>query len=1104
MPQRLAQHLIARGLLPARVVDEALRRLGHDGGTLDTVLLEMGAVSEAGILQAISDVSGVRLVNLADFEPNTEAGPLMPYKMARQLNVVPLSVDGTALHLACTYPLQQSQLKDVGFLLGRKLELWVALEARVRDWQEALYKQKNEPRYQRLLAQLDPSRPRPRDAASETHAETESISNDVLERIARGIVEEPLLLDRPKPRPSTPRKSRPQIEIVEEAPALGDDVEEPRTSVLDPTAYSRFAEQTARPDAPPPVVTAPAQLTEAELHSTRVVDVSGYKNFAREVSSTPSGAFEPPRPSTPPPPPRISFPGGVLPPRKPGTAAPSKSAQPVSFVQPASAPRPGAERLRPAERKATARPPPVAEPPVAREEFDFSDVNEVLAATPGEPPQVPPEPPTPPELSRQPQGAPPLITRQPAAPIGVLDAPTNPGAPAPRASASRLVRAPEALAGKAPPQQRRDAAATTGEGTAPRGASAPATQGGAQAGAVQPSDAPRGGARAELASAPAAGSSELVSDASRVRGLGAPGHGEASRSERRVPGAEAPSQGARVGPLNDAAGSSERGQSLSARVEGSMPAAGADTPGAATSPAPGGATAGSTPAPAEAPPWSSSPTTPDLSRAEGLLPSPPGLAASTATEWSLAQARQALRESTNDRDRLITVALEYGRRTFEYVGAFAVMRGAAVGWDARGDNAAGIRQLAVPLDTSSVFRTVSLTRGSYVGPLPPDALSQHYLALLGRMPRTVFLWPVEVQSRLVAMIYGDCGGRPISQRRLADFILFCQDLPSAFHELILFRRQNPQVAQQLTSSSGLLPDPGRAQDGVQPASTPDGEWFNGLITLLTGPDASERSMAMMEFMKTPEASARALAGAFPGPTGWSRLPVVELPEPDELGPVPGALARLGQAGAAALAPLLDAEDSDARYLALLTAGSLRYPDVVDGVLRGLFDFEPDLSSAARSAAAALRLLPHFQSRLGSLRQELASPDMLRRSLAARALGVLHDRASIEGLINLTGSDDELCAQSASDALREITRAGFGSNTAGWTAWWAAAREQRRIEWIVEALDAEEFDLRLAAIEELSRTFGDNFGYFADGPEAERAGALARWRAVVASRTDLDL
>jgi HEAT repeat protein len=356
------------------------------------------------------------------------------------------------------------------------------------------------------------------------------------------------------------------------------------------------------------------------------------------------------------------------------------------------------------------------------------------------------------------------------------------------------------------------------------------------------------------------------------------------------------------------------------------------------------------------------------------------------------------------------------------------------------------------------------------------------------------------------MLYGDCGARPISQRRLADFILFCQDLPSAFHELILFRKQNPRLPQQFASSSGIIPDPGYAQDGAvgEPHAPDDEDWFQGLITLLTGPDPSERSMAMMELMKHPDVAAKALATSFPGPTGWSRLPVVELPEPDELGPIPGALARLGQAGASAVAPLLDHPDSDTRYLALLTAGSLRYPDVVDGVLRGLFDYEPDISSAARAASAALRLLPHFQSRLPALRQELASSDALRRSLAARALGVLHDRTSVQGLINLTGSEDDLCSQSAADALKEITRAGFGTNPSAWSAWWARARDLRRIEWLVEALEAEDFDLRLSAIEELSRTFGDNFGFFADGPEDERAGAVARWKAVVASRADLDL
>jgi len=139
-----------------------------------------------------------------------------------------------------------------------------------------------------------------------------------------------------------------------------------------------------------------------------------------------------------------------------------------------------------------------------------------------------------------------------------------------------------------------------------------------------------------------------------------------------------------------------------------------------------------------------------------------------------------------------------------------------------------------------------------------------------------------------------------------------------------------------------------------------------------------------------------------------------------------------------------------------------------------------------------------------LRRELGATDPLRRSLAARALGVLHDREGIDGLINLTGSEDELVATSAAEALKEITRANFGTQPSAWTAWYARARSQRRIEWLVEALATDDFDLRLSAIEELSRTFGDNYGYFADGPSAERLAALEQWQSVVSSRPDLDV
>lgn len=928
MPQRLAQHLIARGLLPARVVDDALKRLARDKGTLDTVLLEMGVISEAGALQAIADVSGLRLVNLADFEPNAEAASLMPLKMARQLGCVPLSLDGNAVHVACTWPVDQAMLKDAGVLLSRRMELWVALECRVRDWQSVLYGEPLDARTQRLLSTLDPSRPAPPAASPPT----ESVDTEVLERIARGIVEEPVLLSTPR-RPAKP----PAVIVDEPAPdtdvfgssegpfddvLLGDEPEEAsRTSVLDVTAYGRFAKSSLGDTS--------GGIPLDEASSTRVVDISGYSNFAREVAKHEQVAPPTPTPTPAAPPPiapapRISFPGGVLPPRRSAVEAPPPRRSQPEWVQPASMPRPApVERARPSapvsrrptppEAPAPAQPARVAAPPPA-DEADFSDVNVELA-----------------QMASSPAPA--------EVPVAV----------------------------------------------------------------------------------------EAVSEAATTQ--------PATASVARPPPAE--------------------------------------------------------------PPMVSHPS-------QSLLPEPPGLYASGATEWSLAQARASLKAATHDREALLSVILEYGRRTFEYIGAFAVMRGVAAGWDARGDgDVMALRQLAIPLDAASVFRTVSLTRGSYIGPLPPDQLSQHYLALLGRAPRTVFLWPIEVQSKLLVMLYGDCGARPVSQRRLADFILFCQELPQAFHELILFRRQDPRVAQHLMTPSGGLPDADvtTSPGGEAPV---DQDWFSGLLALLTGPDPSERSMAMLELLKTPEASAQALAQAFPGPTGWSRLPVAELPECDELGPIPGALARLGQSGAAALAPLLDVEDSDTRYLALLTAGSLRYPDVVDGVLRGLFDDEPDVSSAARAAAAALRFLPYFQSRLPALREALTGDDALQVSLAARALGVLHDRSSIEALIGLTDNADALCAQSAADALRELTRADFGGDTAGWREWWSQHGQQRRIEWLVEALDAQDFELRLAAIEEVSRTFGDNFGFFADGPLAERAAAVSRWRAVVQSRAELDL
>ena len=482
-----------------------------------------------------------------------------------------------------------------------------------------------------------------------------------------------------------------------------------------------------------------------------------------------------------------------------------------------------------------------------------------------------------------------------------------------------------------------------------------------------------------------------------------------------------------------------------------------------------------------------------------------------AVEWTLEEARSALRAVTSDRDGIKDVTLRYGRRTFDHVAAFAVVRGKAIGWDAVGEGAdrARLAQISVPLDVPSLFRTVALAHTGYAGPVPLDQLTREVLGKMRRAPRTVYLHPVEVKGRLVAMIYGDRVGKPLSRRGLAEFRLFCEELPGAFAELLVLRRQlgaserapSPAPAETRAPApapgrrpalSPAAPKPEAARaEGPQPPAD-----FGPLLEQLVGTDPDLRARAMAELARTPEASARALVRAFPGPTAWSRVRVQELPEADELGPVPGALVRLGRPAASALAPFIDAASSDTRYFALLTAGRLPFPELVPGVLRGVFDGEPEVASAARVAARALRRLPRFAASMPSLRQELAARDPMRRVLAARALGALRDREAVEGLVGLTGSDNPFCASAAADALTEITRASHGTTRRAWVAWWAENRRRSRAQWLIAALRHRELAVRRAAAEELSAALGDALGYDADAPEPAREPAVRRWEAAL--------
>ncbi len=548
-----------------------------------------------------------------------------------------------------------------------------------------------------------------------------------------------------------------------------------------------------------------------------------------------------------------------------------------------------------------------------------------------------------------------------------------------------------------------------------------------------------------------------------------------------------------------------------------------------------------------------------IASAAGGKPGPDSEPIDSAT---LASAREAI-DRAQDRHQIVRIALRFALKTFDFAAALGTVGGNAVGWAAltrQGPADERVEKVSVPLDAPSVLRTVLLTRGRYLGPVPPDPLSQSLIVDMDRPPpAAAFFSPVEVRERPVAIVYADLAGRSASDIQVAELVLLLQHVGRRFERLVLeqkrklnvpaappvqaaaraaprpsptpvpppapsslpaqpaafslsspsptsaelfarspSRRQEsslPRFDDDLPVSLSLMPAPGISRVASSKAPTyapPTMDELFAAADRLVEPDPIGRAKALAELLKAPEVAAAVLVARFPGPLSRARLPVSELPSPEELGPIPLALSRIGAGAARALAPLLQHKDVDLRYFAILTAGRLPSPFVVNQLAERVFDRHPVVASAARAALAAMRAVPEFDQALASIRTSLYARDPETASQAARALGGLHDLDAIPRLIELTEAQSQAVSQAAADALRDICKQTFGVNAVRWTEWWHQHSGRSRTEWLVMALRHRDFDIRLSAIDELVRAVNDNFGYYADGPLPEREQGARKW------------
>ncbi|MCL2313719.1 MAG: hypothetical protein FWC28_00485, partial [Proteobacteria bacterium] len=473
---------------------------------------------------------------------------------------------------------------------------------------------------------------------------------------------------------------------------------------------------------------------------------------------------------------------------------------------------------------------------------------------------------------------------------------------------------------------------------------------------------------------------------------------------------------------------------------------------------------------------------------QDVLYTPPSFQNSmeAAPLWTLEEAKAQLRLAQKNRDGLTSVLLRFGLCCFEFVGLFSVVQGKAQGFSCAGKGAQeGFLRTKMELSPPGIFYSTSQTTSAYFGPPPQEPRLQRFLADIQRRPRSIFIYPIAVGDKLVAIFYGDSGQNSLQQKQFADFTLFCQQLPDAFHELLWVRRQQTLPTSTLDETA--------LKERIAHA-----------ITQLFETDAATQNTAREILGQTPQASANALAQLFPGPHSTLLNEDESLPPLHTLGPIPHALLQLGEAGAQALKPLLSSADKNLRCAALKLAGIFASPQLLEPVALALSHTDSHVASSARTALPHFKSLREWPHALLLIQHSLNVRDPLRRTLAAKAVVAAKDKGSIETLIKWTGDVDAWVAETAAWALQKLSCIHLGPSPNLWQRWWSRAQHERRVEWLVCALESESFEQRKQAIDELSCTVGDSFHFRADASEEERSLAVQCWKQFVAQNPNFEV
>ncbi|HKY18433.1 MAG TPA: type II secretion system ATPase GspE [Rhizomicrobium sp.] len=136
----LAQHLVERGLLDSANLERGKRMAAESGNRLDSVLTQLGLVSEQSLAQALASVLSLKIAIPDDYPQ----APILPerlrLKFLRKVRAVPVALNEHTITVAMSDPLDRFAISSIAMAADRKVELLIAVPLDLEAAFERLYK----------------------------------------------------------------------------------------------------------------------------------------------------------------------------------------------------------------------------------------------------------------------------------------------------------------------------------------------------------------------------------------------------------------------------------------------------------------------------------------------------------------------------------------------------------------------------------------------------------------------------------------------------------------------------------------------------------------------------------------------------------------------------------------------------------------------------------------------------------------------------------------------------------------------------------------------------------------------------------------------------